>query len=166
MTITSSFVDYISKNWIALAAIILGIANFVHTFYIGRRDKSKLMAKSLFIPNYDFIGEDYIIQIEAVNAGRRPIVLTGLVILYDNREKLSVLLEPNTPSITLAENQKFRIPTNHLDAILGKNPKGLRAIKLWFKDTLGRLYAVRGAEMNLFKYYESAETNPPTDFRL
>jgi hypothetical protein len=132
--------NYFKDNWLALTAIVFTVLNFIHTFYLGRRDNANLVSTCKF---FKYKGPDGRgIKIHAVNTGRRPIVITSLTYLYDDGSISGHVL--NSPAgLTLTENQHIEEKLELGDNTLYKAEFDISVIDAWINDTQGKKHKIK-----------------------
>lgn len=146
-----------------IALLISGLS-FVLSFYAIRRDNEKLKARSWFFPSY-FNEDNQLnvmrrIRIEAVNSGRRPIILTFLGVKYDDGHEKSVYLE-HPDGVHLNEKEKFTQDDEDLFSMLYDHENGSAAVDMWFEDTLGKRHYIKGAKRHLELYFKNEPIKKP-----
>ena len=150
---------FLSKNAIALSALVIACAGLGHSFFIGQRDKEKLRARSRFFPKYKDENDEKIhdarISIEAVNTGRRLIILTGLGASYDDNNSRTMYLGKHPDGIELKEKQRYPVDSSDVDFLIVDMQSGAGAIDFWFEDSLGNKHRVKGAKRHLLMYFQS-----------
>ena len=86
---------------LSIAAIVLSVCSFALSAYVAFRDRSRLKTESQAY-QHEQTGEYYSFYFKAVNAGRRPIVLTLIEGNYGNNHKCGTFIN--------YENKGIRLP--------------------------------------------------------
>jgi hypothetical protein len=136
--------EIISTIALCVSGVSLGVSTFT-----SFRDRGRLKATSKYYPaNEDEDGKWWRghILVEAVNTGRRPIILTVFGGNYENEGWCGTYLE-DKKGVRLGENERFTEQVNCNHRMLKHNSRD--AIDLWFEDTLGRRYRVKHAKKHL-----------------
>jgi hypothetical protein len=94
------------------------------------------------------------ISIEAVNTGRRLIILTGLGASYDNNSR-TMYLGKHPDGIELKEKQRYLVDSSDVDFLIVDMQSGAGAIDFWFEDSLGDKHRVKGTKRHLLMYFQS-----------
>ena len=158
--------DWISKNIIALAALMLGVFNLVHQFYIGRRDRENLVTTSSVAP-MPAITEDSLglkdtmelkpcLLISATNSGRRPIILRSLTMVYDGGQRGSPL--DGIKGIRLNEKERYLIKSLEFPGMMFEKDIEGAPITMYFTDTLGKKYYIKDAQKSLQQLYPKSKS--------
>lgn len=155
-TVMSKFLEL---NALALFAILLNVLNFIHTFYIGRRDRGNLVVES--VDMVVISSKPVLMTIKAVNVGRRPIYITGLAVKLnkgmelimpvDKEAKGKLLNETDFLEIRLSQHAKYN-ETHIFDITLTKD-----AVACWFVDSAGRKYYAKNFRKHIKRMF--AENN-------
>jgi hypothetical protein len=143
---------------VALAAFVLSIFNSIHSFIVARRDRENLKTELHLFKAYERDGRKYprSITIKAVNSGRRALILTVLGADYDNGTQGGTMLNhPN--GITLNEKEQYSADFADVSNLLcnvDDDGESRCADNLWFEDTLGTKFYVKGAKKRLKAFWK------------
>ena len=139
-----------TSDYISIAALIIAIVSVAFTGYVLFRDKARVKARCRLM-KYGR-NECEALEVEAVNHGHRPIVLTQLEKRYKNGW-VGTLLGEKGHGVKLEEQQRYQ---DRLAPYERVDENGLhREIDLRFLDTAGKGYAVKDAHRNLEQLYET-----------
>ncbi len=130
---------------LSVIALCVSAASLSLGIYLLARDRDRLRARSKFHPACK--GYPAWMEVEAVNEGRRPIVLTTLVRDFADGSSASTQLA-NDRGVRLDENELFSEDICTGSELL-YNMEGCAAIDLWFMDTRGRRYRIEDAKLHL-----------------
>jgi hypothetical protein len=132
---------------LSIVALAVSVTSLGLSAYMASRDRGKLRTKSTFYAAYE--GRSPVMRVEAVNAGRRPVILTVLGGYYENGDWSGTYIRDDTAGVRLGENEKFSEEIDRLHHMLFNHDTGAAVTDLWFQDTLGRRYRVEGAKKHL-----------------
>ena len=93
-------------------------------------------------------------EAEAINTGRRPIILTTMCFDGENGEGWRIALGEDSKGVRLNENEKFTKTIEHSrqsSMLWGGPDENEKAVDLWFEDTVGKRYHVKGAKKHLVR---------------
>jgi hypothetical protein len=135
-----------ASDYLSIAALVISVASVSFSIYFGVRDRSRLKAKSQFYTAWEQSEARMVVR--AVNRGRRPIILTMLGGYYEDGSWQGTHLGEHPVGLRLAENERFEETIGSEHHIL-YNIHESRITDLWFEDTLGRRYKVKGAKKHL-----------------
>lgn len=143
--------------YLSLLAVAISLVSVAWSIHIGRRDRGRLKATSeLYYSGPDSDDIPSHLEIRAVNHGRRPVILTMLRTELSDGTSYGTYL--NDRATRLGENEAFLKTIEYGDyvdvLIEGKIPTDL-----WFEDTLGRRYKVKGAKEHLKKLWGEGKEN-------
>src|SRR5207244_7930368 len=113
---------------IAEFALIVSLASFGVSAYVALRDRKRLRAKSTFYAAHE--GRDSLMHVEAVNVGRRPVILTMLGGYYDDGSWSGTYLTEDKSGVRLAENEKFSADIDDVDDVVFEAKSGAKATDL------------------------------------
>lgn len=135
------------SNIIAGAALVVSIVSAIFSAYVVFRDKARLRTQSRILRhvNHDE-SEVRVIEAEAVNIGRRPIVLAQFEKRYDSGW-IGTLIGEKGRGISLAEQER------HEERLLPHEDGPDEELDLAFRDTTGRRHLVKNARPTLRKLY-------------
>ena len=136
-------------------AIGISIASLALSAFKDFRDRSCLKAKSKFNPAYD--GMPTLVRVEAVNVGRRPLVLAALGGKYADGNLVNINIGRDGQGVQLLENGSFSMAIEHQLFFFGETCSPLK--KLWLKDTSGKRYGIKGVKRHLEMYFNSVKSN-------
>ncbi len=131
---------------LAIIALCVSGASLVLSICALLRERDRLRATSKFHPAHR--GHPPSIELEAVNEGRRPIVLVALVKDFADGSSTAMPLGEGS-GIRLDEKEKFSEGLYITDPDFLCNEEGCAATDLWFKDSVGRRYTIRNAREHL-----------------
>jgi hypothetical protein len=96
------------------------------------------------------------IKVEAVNAGRRPVILTKIVGYYKDGDWCAVDIREDKIGIRLQEHETFSEDiTDGASLNMLFHPISHATLTdLWFEDTLGRQYRVKNAKKQLKRLFK------------
>ena len=143
----------------ASAALALGIFNFFHTVYLGRRDRAKPIATSKHLKFLEEDGQQFPEQVRfaIVNIGRRPIIITSLNFLHDNGAQHGHAFD-HPKGRTLTEQERIQIEFEMLESPIYNVEDDSIAVDAWFIDTQGRKHHVKDAKKTLAALVSKSET--------
>jgi hypothetical protein len=136
------------KSDIVIGVSIVGLALTAIKVY---RDRSCVKAKSKFYPALDEIPPR--IRVEAVNTGRRPLILNVLGGKYEDGSLMNFKIGKDGQGIQLGENEPCSVVIERHLLTFGENCSALG--DLWLEDTTGRRYSVKGAKRHLEMIFNS-----------
>ena len=138
------------KSDIVLGISIIGVALAAIKVY---RDRSCVKAKSKFYPACSEMPPH--ILVEAVNTGRRPLILNVLGGKYIDGNLMNFKLGKDGQGIQLGENEPCSVVFEQHLFNFGKHCSALG--DLWLEDTTGRHYSIKGAKRHLEMYFNSVQ---------
>lgn len=141
-----------SSEIISAFAFAISVTSLGLSAYVALRDRGRVRAKSTFYAATE--GRPASMRVEAVNIGRRPVILTLFGGYYENGCWSAVHIGDYKRGVRLEENERFRENIDGLHHMLFYPETGAAVTDLWFEDTLGRRYRVRGAKKNLKRFFE------------
>jgi hypothetical protein len=148
--------EFLSKNCIALAALVLSAISICISSYVAYRDRENLKVRAVFYPNEN---ENFKappkLKIEAVNSGRRPIILTAIGVDYPDRKYTAMSIGKETGGITLSEKQNYICDMDEVEFVRISVKDTQRPINLWVRDTMGVRHYAKGAKKGLRLFYQS-----------
>jgi hypothetical protein len=132
--------------YLSAGAFLVSLASLAWSIHIGRRDRGTIKATSKIV-KYGNVG---LLEVKAVNHGRRPVILTTLWGEFQDGKRYGSYLKNR--SLRLDENEKFEI-TMRAGDMYTFSQDGEAAVDFWFEDTLGIRYKVKNARENLKKLW-------------
>jgi len=133
-----------TSDYISLLALCVSTASISLSWFFGFRDRANLRTSAiLHSHNHGYQGT--LIELEIVNHGRRPAILTYLVGEERDGGASAIVLGEKDRGIRLQEHEKYKITVYSHDLVI-IDPEGNEHeyISYWFEDTLGRKYKVKG----------------------
>jgi hypothetical protein len=133
-------------------ALLVSIGSFGVSGYVALRDRARLRATSTFS---QWTNRPASIKVKAVNAGRRPVILTTLVGYYKDGDSCATDIREDNIGIRLQEHETFSADLtdgSSLDMLFHPISKA-KLTDLWFEDTLGRQYRVKKAKKHLKRLF-------------
>jgi len=88
-------------------------------------------------------------KVEAINMGRRPVILTRLGGYYADGHWSGIYIGKHNKGYQLGENEKFSEDITEMHPMFFDHERGVAIIDLWFEDTLGRRYRVKNARKHI-----------------
>lgn len=122
---------------LSLCSIPISLVSLLWSIHTGRRDRAQLRAWCTYY------GAGYI-ELQAVNVGRRPIVLTSLVTLYCGGSWSAHSL--GTDGVRLDEGEQFSEVLKPGDNYTVSNDDGEATVDLRFEDSAQRRYRIKHAK--------------------
>jgi hypothetical protein len=156
------------SDYLSLIALAISILSTGYSLWFGLRDRAQIKTKSEFFPaNIDEDGpfSPAGIRIRIANHGRRPIYLEYLYFQY-GRSGIANYAETvwegdKYGRCQLGEGDKYEHFFDPDSDAIFKSADGIRATDIFFRDSLGRNYYVKGARQSLEAYF--AHTEPDHD---
>jgi len=157
---------------LAVIGSTLGLYGAIMSTLNYRRDREKLTSQMLYRPAWkdkeDGISFPSRIEVEAVNSGRRIIILRWLCAAYKggkwwrrNWKKTSL----DTNGVSLSEKQPFTYDQRELNHML-LDDECNAAIDMWFEDTLGKKHKIKNAQKCLKSYFKRDEPPRPDEDKI
>lgn len=143
---------------IATAALLVSILSLILSIYVVSRDRSRLKTESQAYINEE-TGEFSIINLKAVNTGRRPIILTAVQGVYEGKHRASSFIDYEDKGHPLNENEIYEYRLRKFDGMTVCDPDDSGTYydlrDLYFIDSTGRRYHIKGAKKNVKLLKES-----------
>lgn len=138
------------SDWIAISALLVSIFSVLTSIYLYQKDRGRLRARAIL--NYGDPSEQSppVLEIHAVNVGRRPILLNWLLLDFKQTGRHGTQLADNFP-VKLDEGEAIEKALHPTDSFLFDDANQY-ARDIHISDTLGRVYPVRGARKVLREY--------------
>lgn len=139
-----------TSDWIAISALLVSIFSVLTSIYLYQKDRGRLRAWAIL--NYGDPSERCppVLEVRAVNIGRRPILLNWLLLDFRGTGRHGTQLADSIP-LKLDEGEPFEKTLRPTDPCLFDDANDY-AINMHIGDTLGRVYCVRGARKLLREY--------------
>lgn|SRR5690349_12700693 len=137
---------------IAVTALAISVTSLSLSAYVALRDRGRLRTKSTFYAANEH--RPALIRVEAVNVGRRPVLLRLFGGYYKNGSWSGTYIGNSTTGHRLAENEIFSEDIDDVHHMLFDHESGTNIVDLWFEDTLGRRYRVKGAKKHLQQFFK------------
>jgi hypothetical protein len=155
-----------SSETISVVALAISLGSMGLSAYVALRDRGHLRTRSTFYrANRGYLPG---MEVEAVNVGRRPVILTRLIWLYGKESwSFSHIGDVNT-GLRLGENERFseRIDDGHhmlfYEEPFISSSLTRKVTDLCFEDTLGRRYHIKGAKKHLVRFFKQSRISRPT----
>ena len=138
---------------VSIIALVISIGSLSVYTYVALRDRARLRAKSTF-QNWEHRPAS--VEVEAVNIGRRPVILTTIAGHYEDGDWCFTVIGGEKTGIRLQEHERFSediTDGSRLDLLFHPISKA-RLTDLWFEDTLQRRYRVKNAKKHLKLLFE------------
>lgn len=142
---------------IAAFALFVAIASFILSLFAFRKDNERLAARSWFYPAHE--GMPRHIKVEAVNKGRRPIILTALGANYEDGNWRNMCLGHPDRGIQLNEKERHSWDMEDIGFLIFDAESSSAAVEFWFEDTIGKRYGVKGSKRHLESYFQQKGDN-------
>lgn len=137
---------------LSIVAIVLSVCSFALSAYVAFRDRSRLKTES-HAYLHEQTGEYYSFYFKAINAGRRPLVLTLIEGSYENNHKCGILINYENKGIRLAEGEFYEHQFEIHDGIMVCDPqrygKFFNLVDLSVVDSASRKYRIKDAKENI-----------------
>jgi hypothetical protein len=141
-------------------ALLVSIGSLGVSACVALRDRARLLATSTFS---QWTNRPASIKVEAVNAGRRPVILTKIVGRYEDGDWCATDIGEDKIGIRLQEHERFSEDITDgasLDMLFHPISKATLT-DLWLEDTLGHQYRVKKAKKHLKRFFiDWNERNP------
>jgi hypothetical protein len=136
---------------------------------IAKRNRllPNLITKSVFYPRIDPTEDDRhgrrpYIHIEAANDSQRPIILTQLVVEYDDGHWRGSYVynqdqEDKMAGVRLNDQEKYEVGQDDFQFLVVNNETGEGARDFWFLDTLGNKHPITDIKANLERYWAQSK---------
>jgi hypothetical protein len=144
-----------SSETISEIALTISVMSLSFSAYVALRDRGRLHTKSIFYAAHE--GRTTSMRVEAINIGRRPVILTHFGGYYEDGQWRGTYIGDHKTGVRLGESEKFSEDINDLHHMLFDNETGSAVTDLWFEDTLGRRYRVKGARNHLKQFFKRNE---------
>ena len=131
-------------------ALLASTGSLIVSGHVARRDRARLRAKSIF---RKWVNIPARIEVEAVNVGRRPVILTRMVWHYGDASSTATPLGEDRTGIRLQEHEKFSESITDSEMLFDSN-SGVELTHLVFEDTLGRQYRVKHLKKHLKRLFK------------
>lgn len=141
---------------ISIIALCVSVASFTVSVCVAVRDRARVRAKCTFIgPCHNVTEgrrEPASIFVELINKGRRAVIVKGFVRESGNRSMTWARVGPRETGLDLGENGRYTTKIQATDCDAGN---GVFFTDMWFEDSLGNRYPVKGAKRNLKRLVET-----------
>jgi hypothetical protein len=139
-----------------LGTISIGpICSVLTLLYTHHRDKRRMKTSSRYFPEYkdewSYSPETFYVKI--VNAGKQPIILDCLRVKYDDGS-IGGTGVGGSKGLELKENEYYVEDLEIVDRPLYKHEDDAGAVNMWFEDTVGRKYKIKGVKKNLKRFWQ------------
>jgi hypothetical protein len=141
-----------SSETISVVALAISATSLSLSVYMALRDRGRLRTKSIFYAAHD--GRPASMEVEAVNVGRRPVILRLVGGYYEDGGWNSQYIGDRKTGVRLEENERFSENIDDLRYMVIDHETGVAVTDLWFEDTLGRRYRVKGAKKHLEQFFK------------
>jgi hypothetical protein len=138
------------SDWIALSALLVSILSVFVSVYLYQKDRGRLRAWAIL--NYGDPSEGHrpVLEVKAVNIGRRPILLDWLLLDFESTGRHGTQLADSLP-LKLDEGETIEKTLRPTDPCLFNDANDY-AKDIHVGDTLGRAYPVKHARKLLREY--------------
>lgn len=140
---------------IASIALFVSFTSLGVSAFVALRDRGRLCAKSKLFEYEDGTAS---IQIEAVNKGRRPVILKLLTFEYEDGSQRNKCTGDYEKGMRLVEREPFLEQIDRMHRML-LNEDAAALTDLWFVDSIGRKHRVKGAKKNLRLFFKHNAAN-------
>ena len=139
-----------TSDWIAISALLVSILSVLTSVYLYQKDRGRLRAWAIL--NYGDPSEPLppVLEVHAVNIGRRPILLDWLLLDFSRTGRHGTQLADSFP-LKLDEGQPIEKTLRPTDPCLFDDANDY-ASDIHIGDTLGRVYRVKDARKLLREY--------------
>jgi hypothetical protein len=140
---------------IAIIALIVSFTSLGVSAFVALRDRGRLCVKSKFFSYEDGTAS---IQVEAVNKGRRPIILKRLTFEYEDGSQRNECVGDYEKGMRLGEHEAFSEQIDRMHRML-LSEDSAALTDLWFVDSIGRKHRVKGTKKNLRLFFKHNAAN-------
>ena len=158
------------SDYISLLALFVSVTSVGFATWFGLRDRAHVKAKCEFYPadtNEDGPLSPPGILIHIANYGRRPVYLEYLYFQYGKRGTAiyaeTVWESDKYGRCRLDEGDKYEHFFDPDSDSIFTNDDGIRATSIFFQDSLGYRYNVKGASKSLDAYFAATQPNYEAD---
>jgi hypothetical protein len=141
-----------SSETISAFALVISVTSLGLSAYVALRDRGRVRTKSTFYAAFE--DRPASMRVEAVNIGRRPVILTLFGGYYEDGHWRGTYISGYKTGVRLGENDRFSEDIDEQHHMLFDHETGSAVTDLWFEDTLGRRYPVKGAKKHLKRFFE------------
>jgi len=96
-------------------------------------------------------------EVEAVNVGRRPVVLRLVGGYYENGDWNGQNVGEGKTGVRLEENERYSENIDDLRYLVRDHETGGPVTELWFEPTRGRRYRIKGAKKHLKQFFKQSK---------
>ncbi len=133
--------------YLSAFALLISLISLAWSIHIGNRDKAKLKVSSKIY--YQDSGYPYI-ELNAVNHGRRPVILTILRARYADGTSVGRYLDKDGKRLGESESFKQNITIDDGFTVYCDDEGDVKeAVDFCLEDTHGRLYRVQNVKRHL-----------------
>jgi hypothetical protein len=133
--------------WFSAIALVVALTSLGFSIYNIMRDRGRVRVVSHFFEPSEY-GHGHI-AIEIVNAGRRTVILTFLYFDDGTGHSVGNQFEGGKPHLRLGEHEPHRVVLHQEDLDQETPDDTVKAKTIWFEDTLGRRYKIKGIEKQI-----------------
>jgi hypothetical protein len=140
----------IISDWIAVSALLISILSVFTSIYLYQKDRGRLRAWAIL--NYGDPSDQFppVLEIHAVNIGRRPVLLDWLLLDFARSGRHGSQFG-DTLQKKLDEGERIEKTLRPTDSCLFNDADDY-ASDIHIGDTLGRVYRVKDARTLLREY--------------
>lgn len=132
---------------VSALALLVALTSLGYSIYNITRDRGRVRVVSHFHEPSEY-GQGHI-AIEIVNAGRRAVILTYLYYDEGTGHSIGRQFEGGNPHLHLGEHEPHRVVVEQEDLKQETPDETIKAKTIWFEDTLGRRYKIKGIEKQI-----------------
>jgi hypothetical protein len=133
--------------WFSAAALAVALTSLGFSIFNILRDRGRVRVTSNFFAPSEY-GNGHI-SISIVNAGRRTVILTYLYFDDGTGHSVGSQFEGGKPHLRLGEHEPHRVVLEEEDLDQETPDDTIKAKVIWFEDTLGRRYKIKGIEKQI-----------------
>ena len=138
------------SDWISLAALLISVASIGTSYHLYYKDRGRIRAQAILNHGEPGTGLPPVLEIHVVNIGRRPILLTWILIEFEHTGRRGSQFGPSFP-FKLDEGEPFELKISPTEPFLFDDELNY-AINILIQDSLGATYPVKDARKLLLEY--------------
>ena len=142
-----------TSDSIALLALVVALVSLVLTAFFNFRDRANLIAKSEFLPHWN--DSPAHVRVTIVNSGRRSMILRLWAGADAKGEFVGTFMGTDGRGHRLGEYERHEFKLEKHELLSPTPDLDVEIQDIWFEDTLGSRYTVKGAKENLAKLWAS-----------
>ena len=140
--------NMLNPIYISIAALAVSIVSVVVSIYSSVRDRGRLKTGSVLYASHEGAFEPAI-HIEAVNVGRRPLIIRMWGGSDDKGEYAGTPIEEDSGGKRLGEHERVEFVLHRGNLGFFYDGNTVDFTELWFEDTLGRRYMIKKSRDNI-----------------